>query len=512
MRRIVQCAVLAFIGFLFFAAAYGVRLPADILLRADPLIALAASVASRSLHQPLVISLIVFLAALLGGRIFCGWICPLGTLFDFLPRRHRHIASATSNIKYGLLLCIALCSLAGINAAGLVDPLTILTRISAFVIRPITDAAGNTALDAVRPLAERLRLFSLSRTIIPQFLYNAAGLSALVVLGLCLLNLYAHRFWCRSLCPLGALLGVVSLVAPLRRRVGNACTHCMACRRICPVDAINEDPTRCRLAECIVCGTCSSVCPEAAISFTRRSKVLSFRQGIVIGRRTLITSLAAGIAWSVAVRATPVGRLAGKGLLRPPGSVSEDMFLSRCIRCGQCMAVCPTNTLQPCLFEAGLEGIWSPRLMPRLAGCDQTCSRCGEVCPTGAIRALSLDEKKHAKIGTAFIDTNRCLVWAQHRLCFICDEQCPYNAIVFKWHDGERKPFVIDIRCNGCGLCEQQCPVQGTSAIIVSPHGALRLSSGSYRSEAQRLLLELREDPGLDRFLPEAGDHAPITQ
>ncbi len=188
-------------------------------------------------------------------------------------------------------------------------------------------------------------------------------------------------------------------------------------------------------------------------------------------------------------------------LIRPPGALPEPAFQGACVRCGQCMKVCPTNTLQPCLFESGIGGIWSPRLDTRLAGCDQTCALCGAVCPTGAIRELPLEEKKHAKLGTAAIDTGRCLVWAQDRLCLICDEQCPYNAIVFRWKDGSRKPFVIDTRCNGCGFCEQVCPVQGRSAIEVSQHGEIRLSQGSYIEKAKELKLDLKENAGDDAFI-----------
>jgi len=169
------------------------------------------------------------------------------------------------------------------------------------------------------------------------------------------------------------------------------------------------------------------------------------------------------------------------------------------------MQVCPTNTLQPTLFEEGLDSIWSPKLVPRIAACDQTCSLCGTVCPTSAIRPLSLEEKKHARLGTAYIETNRCLVWAQSRDCFICDEQCPYNAIVFKWKDGLRRPFVIDTKCNGCGFCEQVCPVKGESAIMVTSHGELRLEEGSYIARAKELQLSFSEVPEEEKFFLEDG-------
>jgi ferredoxin len=172
------------------------------------------------------------------------------------------------------------------------------------------------------------------------------------------------------------------------------------------------------------------------------------------------------------------------------------MFLDRCIRCGECMKACTTNTLQPSFLESGPEGLWSPKLVMRYAPCEQRCNVCGQVCPTDAIRALDLEERKHAKIGTAVLYRDRCLVWEQDKLCLICDEQCPYDAIEFRIVDGVRRPFVLEDRCNGCGVCENKCPVQGQAAIVVTPIAAMRLIEGSYIEEAKRLGYEFSDARG----------------
>jgi formate hydrogenlyase subunit 6/NADH:ubiquinone oxidoreductase subunit I len=137
----------------------------------------------------------------------------------------------------------------------------------------------------------------------------------------------------------------------------------------------------------------------------------------------------------------------------------------------------------------------------RLAPCDQNCNVCGKVCPTQAIRSLSLEEKTHAKVGTAVLRKEMCLVWAQDKLCLICDEICPYNAIVFRPVEGYRRPVVIASKCNGCGFCEQRCPVRGESAIVVGPNGEIRLKEGSYIKEAKKLELEFKPDPGDDKYI-----------
>jgi formate hydrogenlyase subunit 6/NADH:ubiquinone oxidoreductase subunit I len=139
----------------------------------------------------------------------------------------------------------------------------------------------------------------------------------------------------------------------------------------------------------------------------------------------------------------------------------------------------------------------------RLAPCDQNCNVCGKVCPTQAIRSISLEEKTHAKVGTAVLRKEMCLVWAENKICLICDEICPYNAIVFRPVEGYRRPVVIPSKCNGCGFCEQRCPVKGESAIVVTQNGEIRLKEGSYIKEAKKLQLEFKPDPGDDKYMLE---------
>ncbi|MCK5421982.1 MAG: 4Fe-4S dicluster domain-containing protein [Deltaproteobacteria bacterium] len=271
------------------------------------------------------------------------------------------------------------------------------------------------------------------------------------------------------------------------------------------MEAIGDDPRKVKTRECLQCRTCRLICPKEAISF--KAAFSPFRDDIRtatgITRRGFLYSLSGGLASSFLLFNSPLKRKRNDTLIRPPGAIPEEEFLNSCVRCSECMKVCITNTLQPSLLEGGLEGLWTPRLDLRFAACEQTCNLCGKVCPTQAIRDLDLEEKKHAKIGTAMILKEKCLVWEQDKACLICDEQCPYNAIVFETVEGFRRPFVIERKCNGCGFCELKCPVEGGSAIVVTPLGELRLKDGSYIEEAKILELELKEDTGYDNFLLE---------
>jgi MauM/NapG family ferredoxin protein len=274
--------------------------------------------------------------------------------------------------------------------------------------------------------------------------------------------------------------------------------------------AAGEDPERTRLPECIQCRTCAEACPTGAISFPAFAAAGNApgRAGEYaapeVSRRGFVAAAAGGLAAAFLADRTPFAALQDKRqLIRPPGAMPEAEFLRTCIRCGECMKACLTNTLQPSLWQSGLAGLWTPRMELRFAPCEQQCNVCGRVCPTQAIRSLPLEEKTHAKVGTAVLRRERCLVWAEDKLCLICDEICPYNAIVFRTVEGYRRPVVIASRCNGCGFCEQRCPVQGESAIVVVPQGAIRLRDGSYVEEAKKLQLEFIPDPGDDRFLLE---------
>lgn len=159
-------------------------------------------------------------------------------------------------------------------------------------------------------------------------------------------------------------------------------------------------------------------------------------------------------------------------------------MLTSCVRCGACLRVCPSHGLQPSLIEAGLEGLWTPILAPRLGPCEYSCHACGQICPTGAIPPLTLAEKRLTPIGKAYIDPVRCLAWSGRGHCIVCEEMCPLpeKAITLRrvdvWDDAGQSqaiqaPVVRHERCIGCGLCENKCPIQGEAAIrvIVDPMG-----------------------------------------
>jgi ferredoxin len=220
------------------------------------------------------------------------------------------------------------------------------------------------------------------------------------------------------------------------------------------------------------------------------------QERIDLGRRAALAAGATGAGFAILTRATPLGgrRSFAPELVRPPGSVAESDFLARCIRCGECMKVCPTSGIHPTLLEAGVEGLWSPVMNMDVGYCEWECTLCTQVCPTDAIRELAVLEKQKVRIGLAYFDKDRCLPYSYARSCIVCEEHCPTTPKKAIWFEevevatakGERlllkQPHIDPDLCIGCGICQNKCPVSDRAAVIVT-------SAGETRNPANQILL-----------------------
>ena len=500
-------------------------------LQADPLVAFSNVLSTSALYRGLLWALVIIVPTLFLGRFFCGWICPLGTLSHFLgnlrsdsKRGRRRIESNRyqrwQTFKYYLLVVLLVAALLGGEVLGIFDPISLTVRSLVVSILPATNYALNAVLNwlsrspttILRSTADALS-FLLKGTVLSfrQPYFRQAFLLGAIFIAILALNFRITRFWCRVLCPLGALLGLLSRwsILGLEKSLGE-CGDCNRCLLYCQG---GDDPipgSDWRKAECHLCLNCVAECPDSGIRF----RFFPGREGMTekanLQRRKVLTSVGTGLALLPLLRST-TGLAAERHerLIRPPGALDENAFLARCIRCGECMKVCPNNALHPTLTQAGIEGIWTPVLVPRIGYCEPSCVLCGQVCPTGAIWEITPREKawataadpntKPLRIGTAFYDRGRCLPWAMATECIVCEEWCPTSPKAIYLRPTEvvdsqgkpkqvRQPYLDPERCVGCGACEFACPVQNQPAVYVT-------SIGESRSPSNQILLS-RPKPG----------------
>ncbi len=498
--------------------------PVRLFFEWDPLVAVVNALAGHALYRGLIWCLVILLPTLFLGRFFCGWICPMGTLQHFVSNMPSESKRGKQRIdsnrykrwqtgKYVVLIAGLVAALFGSAAIGWLDPFSLLVRSFGLSILPAFNAGARAALiplegshiAAIQKTGETLHSI-LHYTVLDlrQPHYTQGLVLGILLIAILALSLRVTRLWCRAICPLGALLGAVSRWSILGLHKDEAaCDKCNRCLLSCQGgdDPIGGFPWR--KAECLMCMNCVGSCPHDSLQFKffRKEKEVASTD---IGRRKALTGLAAGAAVVPLMRAnTGLGKGRHERLLRPPGSLDEADFLSRCIRCGECMKACPNNALHPTLDQAGLEGLWSPTLVPRIGYCEPSCVLCSEVCPTGAIWQITPAEKgwvvgvgqqsQPVRLGTAFYDRGRCLPWAMATDCIVCEEWCPVSPKAIYVEEAQvidsagntktlKQPRVDPSRCVGCGACEYACPLQEHPAVYVT-------SIGESRSPASQILL-----------------------
>ena len=409
-------------------------------------------------------------------------------------------------MKYYVLVFVLVAALFGWNAAGFLDPISLTIRSLAIGYNPAINKIVRSALEAgvaahvpvVSPALDALyskmtgTVLSFNQPIFRQSLF--IGLIFTAILGL---NLLAPRFWCRYLCPLGALLGLIGW-KQVAARVANDKDKCISCRKCvvaCQGDATPFPPGEWASRECLVCYNCREVCPASAISIrpttrAHRRRQRRSRAPVAARERRRGAPRRARRSRPACSASAPI-----RSLIRPPGALPEQDFVRRCVKCGECMKVCLTNGLHPTFAEAGLEGLWTPILVPRLGYCEYNCNLCSQVCPTGAIRPVTVEEKQKIHIGLAFVDKNRCIPYAFGRSASCARStarrrrrrsRSSRRRRSTRRGDGVilKKPVVNPDLCIGCGICENKCPVVDRPAICVT-------AINESRSEEKQLFLNL---------------------
>jgi polyferredoxin/formate hydrogenlyase subunit 6/NADH:ubiquinone oxidoreductase subunit I len=505
----------------------------------DPFVLVTTLLAAHSAPMILFWSLITVAVTALLGRVFCGWICPLGTchaaagrLLRGRKRRARHGRwSPWQLAKYYVLAAFLAAAAFGLHWIVIFDPLVLLSRTTAVSLYPAAYWAAKETRNAVYrrdPGIGPARLTSVTDPAFDWLNQHVFGLQGLpdpvyigggAMLGLFALtlglNAWRPRFWCRYLCPTGALLGLCSW-RPLLRRVvrTETCNQCDVCGAHCHGAAAVEAGGAWKPMECLSCLDCHESCPRGSVSFTLAQPLAAEPPVDVVdlSKRGMLAAAVGGVVMLSGLRLHPQRRQRqyNPQLVRPPGSRPEPEFLQRCLACGLCMKVCPTGGLQPTWGEAGWEGLWTPVLKPRVGHCDYDCgggNLCGRVCPTQAILQLTLEEKHATKIGLASFDVTRCIPYAYGRDCMVCEEHCPIPdkaiyclEVEITDRNGNTKtikqPHVDPEKCTGCGYCESVCPFKDLPAIrVTSANESRHPADPTQRPEGNQPILPGADDP-----------------
>jgi ferredoxin len=491
IRIVVQAAVFSLWVTLILATHYPMEswlvrhVPVSLLLRVDPLVTTVVCGGLRMAVSITFLGFVTLAISLLLGRVFCGWVCPLGAIFDaygWVLRRMRVRFEGPSpswfRFKYYLLLAILILAVfGGVSPLMGFDPIVLLTRTAAAVLMPFARHSNQLTWEAGEAPG--------------RYGYFLDGLTLLLFIGIMKATTKLSRIWCRTACPLGAYLGALSRHAVLRRDT-TGCVHCNICSQHCPTGAISfENAEVYNESECIKCFACSQECPVDANFFTWKNPLAALtttHEPVELERRQFLTTAAFSMLAAPALNLSGGTPGSHKTLLRPPMAREEHDFLTSCIRCEECVKACPTGVLKPAPFEHGLRALWTPVMIPTEGFCQEGCNACSTACPTDAIMKYPIEQKYAFKAGTAVFRSSNCVSYAEDKFCLECVKVCPTNAIVVErgWEPaggsdqpapkGQKpsRPMVVSYdRCVGCGHCEFACNqiVAGDVAMLTTSFG-----------------------------------------
>jgi ferredoxin len=442
-----------------------------------------------ALNLGVVIALI--LLTLLMGRIYCSVICPLGVLQDIFGwigkkhRKNRYSYSKPMNVlRYVMLGFLVVTLVGGLGSvAALIAPYSAFGRIASNLFAPIY-LWGNNLLASWAESVDSYAFYS-----VDVWLKGGVTLMvAIVTLAALFVLAYKNgRTYCNTICPVGTVLGFLSRFSYLKPVIDTSkCNGCGLCAKNCKASCIDSKNHTIDYSRCVVCLDCIDKCRQGAIKYVPRSKAQQTTPSGATtdkGRRAFIAT-SAMVAGASAVKAQKLKMDGGFATIEdkkipnretpitPPGSLSAKNLAQHCTACQLCISVCPNQVLRP---SGGLTNFMQPETSYERGYCRPECTKCSEVCPTGAIKPITKEEKTAIQIGHAVWIADNCIVNTDGQKCGNCARHCPTGAIQMVPKDPNDKkslqiPVVNTERCIGCGACENLCPSRPFSAIYVEGH------------------------------------------
>lgn len=418
---------------------------------------------------------------LLFGRVYCSLFCPLGIMQDgvakvaswFKSKKGKRFKYSKPHTTLRVIVCVvsfAVLVLFGARFFAWIDPYSNFGKIASQLIDPLFIGANNLLSEI---FSDSIFHRSHNPIIWGSFIFGAAF--CLVVV---LMSAFRGRLYCNTICPVGTLLGYISKISLFKLAIAkDECIKCNACVNVCKSECIDTKSGEVDESRCVVCLNCTTVCKKQGLKFVRRSKInnVTVDKGAVSqGRREAIGAIA-GLGAVVVARGIQ-GNKAGDpareitGII-PPGGVSLEHLKNNCTACQACVEACPNRIITPAFGEYGAANLMLPTIHYKKQFCGFNCNVCSNVCPNGALKPLSVEEKRKVQIGRVEFIAKNCIVFKHKTDCGACDEHCPTKAITMKeWHGrpGLYFPTVNPDMCIGCGGCEYVCP-ESPKAMVIRP-------------------------------------------
>lgn len=464
----------------------------------------------------------VLILTIFSGRVYCSVLCPLGILQDILIRlrnlfpgkriKRAKFRKALNFIRYTFLgLTVLSLFFTGILFLNLLDPYANFGRIAATVYQPVFIAVNNilsklltgVSIYAIQPLAGK------EFHALPFFLATTVFLLLITMVA------YRGRLFCNTVCPVGTFLGLVSRISIFKLQIREeGCTQCAKCQLVCKANCIDVKKMRIDESRCVSCFNCINTCEYSAVGYARkRSKPVLLPISTDNSKRTFFRSvlLYAGSMVPVLsladnsrndhhneeehdVHTGQKNTFRDRGPASPPGSISIAHLRNKCIGCQLCISNCPSKVLQPAFLEYGFTGMMLPVMVSSAGYCNYECTVCGEVCPTGAIMPLAVEQKKITQVAKVQFEKKHCVVEEKGTDCGSCSEHCPTQAVkMVPYKNDLTIPEIDQDICIGCGACEHACPV-------TDPYPAIYIVANKVHSVAQKPKEEKIESVETEEF------------
>ena len=468
-----------------------------------------------------------FLLAFLFGRLYCSIICPAGVLQDIINRlfcigkkkkngvRRFKYHKPMNILRYTILAATFIMLLIGIGELCVIlDPYSNFGRIANNLFRPVVMWGNNLLADTLAAM-DNYTLYHVTVTNVTTAGLTAAAVAMLVFI---VMVIFRGRLFCNTLCPVGALLSLISRYSLFRISFDkDSCTACGSCEHTCKAEAIDSKNMTVDTSRCVDCFNCISSCPKGGLQYrftplgkkdkqeaTGTADISNSRRTFLAAGATVVSSLPVASAIAECIEGGGQcqghghgkghgkgnGRGNGKGWspITPPGSISLERFKDKCTGCQLCVVQCPSHVLRPAGLEYGFDYLLKPRAAYIDSYCNYECTVCADVCPTQAIKPLTKEEKMTTQVGIAKFFINRCIVHTEGTDCGACSEHCPTQAVHMVPYKGTLTiPQVNPDLCIGCGGCESICPVRPRRAIIIKANEVHRTVEKPKEEEVKKV-------------------------